>query len=354
MRHHAHPSVSRFADSLLEAPHAIQFNGDPTVDFTLSAFLNRFAFKNPKQRDSQKIRRALPTPEQPLNTNTEEFVSAREADVDADKRFFHRYFGQRSRLRQEGQSRDRSAKRKGSDLDMEDDDEEEEDAFGEPAMSGSEGSDDEVESGLSEAEDDEDRGEDEVDDEEAAMDRYADRLAEQLMKAHADGDDPDMDDISSEEGGDSNGEDAEDGGMGKSESEGDSDSEGDDVDFSQAAAERTGTNGDFDSESDDYDAPQIGGSSDYDDQSIGASEEGEFDEPIAKTRKRKGEKGRKHATKSGEMKKARMADGDDTFASYTDYEGMMSKIMDDIKTREKSPVDEKASKMAKKVKKVKK
>ena len=93
LRQHCHPSVSKFAISLLQEPHVIEFKGDPTTDFTLSAFLNRFAFKNPKQKDSKKIRRALPTPEQPLN-NTD-FIKSSILDVDGDKRFFHKFFGQR-------------------------------------------------------------------------------------------------------------------------------------------------------------------------------------------------------------------------------------------------------------------
>lgn len=349
MRHHAHPSVSKFADSLLQAPHAIKFAGDPTVDFTLSAFLNRFAFKNPKQRDSQKIRRALPTPEQPLNTV--EFVNTSEADVDADKRFFHRFFGQRSRLRKEGQSRDRSSRKRDADLDLDlgmgvDDDE---DAFGEPAMNSDGEDSDDAESGYSDADGDEEGDED---DEEAAMDRYADKLAEQLMRDHANGDDPDMDDFSSDEG-DSSVDDDQDGD--------ESDSEGDDVDFSEkrrgSKNATMGNTADSDSDSDDFQAPQAGESSndssdaegdDHDDDNGDDvlsvdSEEGEFDEPIAKVQKRKGgsvesthERGDK-----GRDKRARVASVEsdsDGFASYSaQFESMMDEIVEDVKVREKMP-----------------
>ncbi|KAJ1432311.1 CBF/Mak21 family-domain-containing protein, partial [Ochromonadaceae sp. CCMP2298] len=39
---HFHPSVQSFADSLLAKGHSINFAGDPTVEFSLMAFLNRF------------------------------------------------------------------------------------------------------------------------------------------------------------------------------------------------------------------------------------------------------------------------------------------------------------------------
>ena len=97
LSNHFHPSIKLFADSLLKKPHRIKFAGDPTTDFTLNAFLNRFAFKNPKKSVKDNIRRALPTEENPLNTS--EFIDSAAADVDPDKMFFHKFFGQRKQLR---------------------------------------------------------------------------------------------------------------------------------------------------------------------------------------------------------------------------------------------------------------
>lgn len=53
LRSHVHPSVSRFAESLVSVKqrHAVEYKGDPLADFALMPFLNRMAYKNPKTRD---------------------------------------------------------------------------------------------------------------------------------------------------------------------------------------------------------------------------------------------------------------------------------------------------------------
>ncbi|CAN0323015.1 unnamed protein product, partial [Hapterophycus canaliculatus] len=52
LRSHVHPSVSKFADSLISAKqhHTVEYKGDPLADFALMPFLNRMAYKNPKAR----------------------------------------------------------------------------------------------------------------------------------------------------------------------------------------------------------------------------------------------------------------------------------------------------------------
>jgi ribosome biogenesis protein MAK21 len=48
---HFHPSVRKFADDVLASPGApVAYGGDPLSDFTLMAFLDRYMYKNPKQR----------------------------------------------------------------------------------------------------------------------------------------------------------------------------------------------------------------------------------------------------------------------------------------------------------------
>lgn len=42
--HHYHPTVSKFSSSICD----ISYNGDPLRDFTLTPFLDKFAFRNPK------------------------------------------------------------------------------------------------------------------------------------------------------------------------------------------------------------------------------------------------------------------------------------------------------------------
>eukprot|EP00058_Branchiostoma_floridae_P027830 XP_002613321.1 hypothetical protein BRAFLDRAFT_68288 [Branchiostoma floridae] len=49
LANHFHPSVALFAKKILDG-EAIQYSGDPLQDFTLARFLDRFVFRNPKQR----------------------------------------------------------------------------------------------------------------------------------------------------------------------------------------------------------------------------------------------------------------------------------------------------------------
>ncbi|CAN0543850.1 unnamed protein product, partial [Laminaria digitata] len=53
LRSHVHPSVSRFAESLVSSRqnNAVQYKGDPLADFALMPFLDRMAYKNPKARE---------------------------------------------------------------------------------------------------------------------------------------------------------------------------------------------------------------------------------------------------------------------------------------------------------------
>jgi len=176
LQHHFHPSVKAFSESMLHAPHKITFAGDPTTDFTLTAFLNRFAFKNPKKSVSDKIKRQMPTPEQPLNTAI--FADKKYENVAPDKKFFHKFFGQRNKLAKEGKLRDRSARKKGRT-----------------------GEDDKDDGG--DADDNSDLGSDFG---EEAIDRFADRLAEGMIDEYAANEGPDMDDM---EDGAGSGSDAE-------------------------------------------------------------------------------------------------------------------------------------------------
>lgn len=50
---HYHPSVRVFAENLINNMH-IKFYGDPLKDFSLTQFLERFAFKNPKKLEEKK------------------------------------------------------------------------------------------------------------------------------------------------------------------------------------------------------------------------------------------------------------------------------------------------------------
>lgn len=170
LRNHFHPSVRSFSASLLDPPHVITFAGDPTTEFSLNAFLNRFAYKNPKKQHSDKIRRPQAVGEEPLNTAS--FLKTTLSEVAPDKKFFHKFFGEKEKLRVEGRSRDRSRRR------QHDDDGGDDDA--------SMGSDD-----------------DEVNFDEKAIDKFATKLAEDMMRERDD--DIDIDDDYSDSGGDSEG-----------------------------------------------------------------------------------------------------------------------------------------------------
>jgi ribosome biogenesis protein MAK21 len=181
---HYHPSVQTFASSLLSTQR-IAFAGDPTKDFSLSAFLNRFAYKNPKKQHAEKIRGSgvdaagASAGEEPINTSA--FLRTSAADVAPDKKFFYKFFGEQEKLRAEGKSKDRSRRKKGSDGD-----------------------------------DDDGEG----DDEEEEMDAFAQKLAEDMMK---DGGDPDMDDFSDDDLDDDDDEEGEDGDVGDDDEDADGD-----------------------------------------------------------------------------------------------------------------------------------
>ena len=80
-----------------------------------------------------------------------------------------------------------------------------------------------------------------------------------------------------------------------------------------------------------------------------SEEEGEFDEPIAKARKRKEKGGSEKGKGSG--KKARIESDGNGFATYSaDFESMMGDILEDVKVREKAPLAEHGSSKKKKEK----
>jgi ribosome biogenesis protein MAK21 len=167
LRLHFHPSVKAFTNSFLEEPHQIVYGGDPITEFSLTAFLNRFAYKNPKINPNTKVRRPQPKAEEPVNTG--EFINKDSLDIAPEKQFFHKFFGERAKLRVEGKSRDKSktSKRKNFDAAVEGD---------------GDGSSDE----------DEDAYEKEID-------KFADKLAEDMMRDYAKNQGPDMDDFSEDE-----------------------------------------------------------------------------------------------------------------------------------------------------------
>jgi hypothetical protein len=179
---HYHPSVQSFTQGLLQAPdHHIAFSGDPTVEFSLMAFLNRFAYKNPKKSALDKIkhRPASQAKEEPLNIALSH-PDATADSVDPDKQFFFKYFSDKNKLVAEGRARNKSKHQVEEDRDGSDD-ESHSSAEGEFAAQA--------------------EGDVDSDPDEAEIDRFADQLAENLMRSAAGnaGDDDEDFDFSEED-----------------------------------------------------------------------------------------------------------------------------------------------------------
>ncbi|CAN0553883.1 unnamed protein product, partial [Ectocarpus sp. 12 AP-2014] len=103
LRSHVHPSVSRFADSLVskQQNHAVQYKGDPLADLALMPFLNRMAYKNPKARDDKNQGRGMrrvkaPVGEADAAVNDDAFITQPKESVSADQVFFHNFFREKA------------------------------------------------------------------------------------------------------------------------------------------------------------------------------------------------------------------------------------------------------------------
>ncbi|KAJ1360815.1 hypothetical protein KIN20_019898 [Parelaphostrongylus tenuis] len=95
---HYHPSVAVFAKALIENG-TINYKGDPLEDFTLTKFLDRFAFKNPKEGRSKKSgsKRAVmkkqidPWGVKKLSVSSKEYLSKKVTELPADEHYLHRF-----------------------------------------------------------------------------------------------------------------------------------------------------------------------------------------------------------------------------------------------------------------------
>ena len=250
---HYHPSVQAFSSAFLdpEKNHTIKYDGDPTSDFSLSSFLNRFAYKNPKKTQFEMRRkRSQAAQEEPMNSKV--FQDMEASDIAPEKEFFHKYFFDRSRLRDEGLSRNRSRHK--------------------------EKTGDEEDADLSDFEEEE-------------MDKFADKLALDLMASAGNGPadiDDDEDFMDGEESGDDHESDDE-----------------ENVEMSAMMQEG------MDSDEDDEDAEDFGDEFTEDDEDfVDDFGEDSEDEPVP-------------AKKSGKRKKG----GGSEFASAEDYEEEMEAIV---------------------------
>ena len=211
--------------------------GDPTVEFSLTSFLNRFSYKNAKAGKAKSLKSRVSNED---SINDPSFINAPAYSIPPDKAFFHKYFGSRVRLMEQGLLKLRTKKK----------------------LQGS-GSDDEE-----------------------GVDRFADKLAEDLITSGFDN--PDMDDDDDEN------DDARDFGGGNFELATGLDDEDESPDWEGAAAEDTA-----------------------DDSMSAAAERDEiYEEPLAY--------GDEEEEKRGDAKNKRKREND--FADAEEYE----KIMDEI------------------------
>ncbi|VDO53150.1 unnamed protein product [Haemonchus placei] len=94
---HYHPSVAIFAKALIQ-DGCINYKGDPIEDFTLLKFLDRFAFKNPKEnRSDSSTTRVLrkkqfdPWGVKKLPVSSKEYISKKPSELPADEHYLHRF-----------------------------------------------------------------------------------------------------------------------------------------------------------------------------------------------------------------------------------------------------------------------
>lgn len=274
---HFHPSVQAFANSFLSAEtgHKITYSGDPTIDFSLSSFLNRFSYKNPKKSQVDvRRRRSQVSTEDPMNMLASSNGANNDESVIApDKMFFYKFFGERSRLRAAGKSRNRSRHKKSEDDDDDDDNSDLGSDFGEEAI-----------------------------------DRFADKLADDLMQDNDDEDVIDDDDDDGFGGDDSDDEDGRFAGVDAEEYE-----EGD-LDTGLQQWDDGDSGDDIDSDLDENvmaEGYDIGDDADSDDSAL------DFADYLEK---QKGKQGGKTDVKTGKSKKRKSPVGGSVFATADSFE----------------------------------
>jgi ribosome biogenesis protein MAK21 len=65
---HCHPTVCLWAETILGGK-AIDYAGDPLLDFGLANFLDRVSYKNPKSTEQSEVfRKRMAAYEKPINT----------------------------------------------------------------------------------------------------------------------------------------------------------------------------------------------------------------------------------------------------------------------------------------------
>ncbi|KAH8032245.1 hypothetical protein HPB51_024022 [Rhipicephalus microplus] len=121
---HYHPSVALFAERILRG-QPVAYPGDPLQDFTLSRFLDRFVYRNPKapgahqpvmedQAASVFGRRRQYTPKgvRKMDVLSQQYQQQVEANIPPEETFLYRYFKQERERRKAEKGKDEDKKKK--------------------------------------------------------------------------------------------------------------------------------------------------------------------------------------------------------------------------------------------------
>ncbi|KAL1293724.1 hypothetical protein AAHE18_19G092200 [Arachis hypogaea] len=120
---HAHPSVSTMARTLLSGANVV-YNGNPLSDLNLTAFLDKFMEKKPKQSSWHGGSQIEPTKQMDINNHLigKEILSLAEEDVPPEDLVFHKFYTNKMSSKPKKKKKKKSAD--DEDADFFDDDEE--------------------------------------------------------------------------------------------------------------------------------------------------------------------------------------------------------------------------------------
>ncbi|XP_070382583.1 CCAAT/enhancer-binding protein zeta isoform X2 [Dermacentor albipictus] len=129
-RHH-HPSVALFAERILRG-QPVAYPGDPLQDFTLSRFLDRFVYRNPKATGANepimedqaasvfgKRRQYVPKGVRKMDVLSRQYQQQVEANIPPEETFLYRYFKQERERRKAEKVGDEDKKKKKKEADEE-------------------------------------------------------------------------------------------------------------------------------------------------------------------------------------------------------------------------------------------
>uniref|UniRef100_A0A224Z074 Ribosome biogenesis protein MAK21 n=1 Tax=Rhipicephalus zambeziensis TaxID=60191 RepID=A0A224Z074_9ACAR len=124
---HYHPSVALFAERILRG-QPVAYPGDPLQDFTLSRFLDRFVYRNPKAPGAHepvmedqaasvfgKRRQYTPKGVRKMDVLSRQYQQQVEANIPPEETFLYRYFKQERERRKADKDKDEEKKKKKKD-----------------------------------------------------------------------------------------------------------------------------------------------------------------------------------------------------------------------------------------------